>query len=149
MPKKLNVTVGGQTIDVILRVTAYMVPFCEPPRLMVHLDTADPNNRFGPHYTILSVNLPNVPPPEARQFFVKTWSENEGLLEQLVSQGALRVVDPVGVPVNAWGSKAVVAELALDDADMVMEVPDAATRQRMGDDQDRFMSSTYIMHLGM
>lgn len=41
-------------------------------------------------YMVASVNLPNAPCPEGHTF-IKDWSENEGILEELVSSGVVEL----------------------------------------------------------
>ncbi|KAG1670116.1 hypothetical protein FOA52_013692 [Chlamydomonas sp. UWO 241] len=137
----------GKQLECILSATAYATPFCNPPRLCVQLSTCD--ERLGPNYAELSVNLPDQPALPPRQFYVKTWSENEGLLEQVVQQGAVHVVNALGVPVNAWGKCAAVAELAWPDSNMDVNIPEEGARRRNAADTERFLSNTFTMHLGM
>ena len=87
--RALTVQCGSEQLAVYLHVSAYVSPFSDPPRLMITLETCDPEQRLGPVFTVLSTNLPNMPAPPRRQFYAKTWSENEGLVEQLVAQGAV------------------------------------------------------------
>lgn len=52
--------------------------------------TADADGKFGREpYGTVSVNLPE--PPAGGCIWVKTWAENEGLLEQLVNLGLLEL----------------------------------------------------------
>jgi hypothetical protein len=44
--------------------------------------------QLGASWRVASVNLPDVPAPPVNAFYFKTWSENEGLLEQMEEQGA-------------------------------------------------------------
>lgn len=64
----------------------------------------------------MSVNLVDRahPDPAGQGWFhVKTWSENEGLVETLVAAGVLEVREPrVEVPVGPYGCVALVARLA-------------------------------------
>eukprot|EP00197_Chlamydomonas_leiostraca_P013792 CAMPEP_0202866194 /NCGR_PEP_ID=MMETSP1391-20130828/7254_1 /ASSEMBLY_ACC=CAM_ASM_000867 /TAXON_ID=1034604 /ORGANISM="Chlamydomonas leiostraca, Strain SAG 11-49" /LENGTH=116 /DNA_ID=CAMNT_0049546119 /DNA_START=178 /DNA_END=528 /DNA_ORIENTATION=+ len=116
---------------------------------MVQLMTIEEDHQFGPLYGVASVNLPDLPAPPANAFYCKTWSENEGLLEQMEAQGAVRVLERGGVPVNQWGSRAVLCELAWGGADMEVDIPPREQRARQAEDSERFLAHTYVMHLGM
>lgn len=48
---------------------------------------------LGERIAMASVNLPEIPLPDGC-IFIKTWSQNEGLLDQLVAAGV--VSEPVG-----------------------------------------------------
>jgi hypothetical protein len=49
----------------------------------------------GSPFATLSVNLPESDTLPKDQFFVKDWSENEGLANQLLEQGEIKLVGDV------------------------------------------------------
>jgi hypothetical protein len=53
------------------------------------------DSRTHEPYTTISVNFwPDVEDLPPDQFYGKSWSENEGILDQLVEQGAIELVTP-------------------------------------------------------
>lgn len=71
----------------------------------------------------MSASFPDFPVPGPRQFYVKTWGENEGLLAALLAVGAVRLVFEGGIEINQFGSKTFVAELAWPDSAMMISLP--------------------------
>lgn len=59
------------------------------------------------------------------------------------------MIDRKGVPVNQWGSKAAIVELAWPDSDMDVQIASLEERKRAAEDIEKFLSNTYVMHLGM
>jgi len=53
------------------------------------------NMEDGQDFATISVNLPDNPPLPADVFYGKHWSENEGMLEQLVEQGVIEIVPEI------------------------------------------------------
>ena len=45
--------------------------------------------------------------------WIKTWSENEGILEALVDAEVVEKVDCASIDVNGWGSKAVMVKVLI------------------------------------
>jgi len=62
-------------------------------------------------FVTVTVNLPNISQCE-KEVFVKTWSENEGILEALVAAKVLRDTQE-RLAVGGFGAKAAVAELLI------------------------------------
>jgi hypothetical protein len=78
----LKVNIFGESYEVSLSVAQYSNNGATAVQLM---------SDEGPFSTI-SVNLPESGLLSKGQFFGKHWSENEGILEQLVAQGAIKKV---------------------------------------------------------
>lgn len=85
----------------------------------------------GQVLTVVSVNLLRHPAPAPGCIWVKTWSENEGLLEQLVKAGLL---EPTGRTATVGiAAKAVEARLLpVSDTELAAEL-EQAIREALGD----------------
>lgn len=71
-------------------------------------------------------------PPGSMMFFMKTWGENEGLMEQLEAQRVIEVLVRKAVTVNAWGSTAALCKLILKPG----EYEDATPKDGEADDAE-------------
>jgi hypothetical protein len=157
---------ASDAIECYLHVSCYISPFKDPPWLKVQLIKADSKGgqgaqgglrlgaAAGPVIAELSVHPPafteKLPHP-SRQFFIRMDCESSGdLAHQLMAQGAISLVTPeVALPLNSGRGRAVAVDLCLGDSDMVVELVVAEERKRLAEDESRFLSNTYIMHLGL
>lgn len=87
--KSMKIKVVRKTYTVQLRWLTYQVD--NRPGLEL-IDAGDDAMSLGERVTMASVNLPEVPLAEG-EIFIKTWSMNEGVLEQLIAAGVLS--DPI------------------------------------------------------
>lgn len=76
----LDLPYGGHMTNVEVRVERYQG---DAPAVVLDVD--------GERYTTLSVWLPESMDLTDGWFYVKTWSENEGLAEALISAGVLEL----------------------------------------------------------
>lgn len=58
-------------------------------------------------------NYPIVEPYIKDHCWIKTWSENEGILEALVEAGVVERVDCASVDINGWGSRAIMVKVLI------------------------------------
>lgn len=86
----------------------------------------------------------------SRQFYMRMDSDSSKYLaDQLIKQGAISLIRPELSLLNASRGRAMAVELLLDEDQMVVERMGAEERMRLAEDESRFLSNTYIMHLGM
>ena len=157
---------ASDAIKCYLHVSCYISPFTEPPWLKVQLIKAETEGDEGAQVgllqgaaTRLAIAELSVHPPAfteklphpSRQFFIRMDSESSrDLAHQLMAQGAISQVTPgVALPLNSGTGRAVAVDLCLGDSDMVVEWIAAEERKRLAEDESRFLSNTYIMHLGI
>ena len=99
-------------------------------------------------------------PLPSRQFFLcvdesearsGSASKLGSVADQLFDKGAISPVSPtVTFPLDGGGGrKALAVELMLDYSQMVVDKIGGGERRRLAEDEERFLSNTYIMHLGL
>lgn len=146
-----------------LHVSFYISPFSEPPWLKVQLMRAAAEGEgkgegIGGKASRCIAELSVHPPVfteklsvSSRQFYMRMDSDSSKYLaDQLIKQGAISLIRPkLSLPLNASRGRAMAVELLLDEDQMVVERMEAEERMRLAEDESRFLSNTYIMHLGM
>jgi len=101
-------------INCLLTFDRYAINGSTCIKLIAAEDPGDDEVIPGEPITTATVAIATLEPPEKGQIFIKTWSENEGLLETFVHEGFVRDTGE-RIPCGRYGCEAAVCELLVKE----------------------------------